>query len=78
MLANVLYSVFLCLVCFSFGLALDTESSIGKSSVSASFKPAKPSAAQAQWLDFEVGASIHFNMQTFDKNMKRGRLICQE
>ena len=36
---------------------------------------AKPSNTQARWLDFEVGASIHFNMQTFDKSMKSGTWI---
>ena len=29
---------------------------------------AKPSATQAKWLDYEMGAVIHFNMQTFDKS----------
>ena len=36
---------------------------------------AKPSAAQAKFLDFEIGASIHFNMQTFSRTMKPGELI---
>ena len=36
---------------------------------------AKPSAAQAKFLDFEIGASIHFNMQTFSRTMKPGKLI---
>ncbi|KAJ7369612.1 hypothetical protein OS493_037562 [Desmophyllum pertusum] len=31
---------------------------------------AKPSATQAKYLDYEIGASIHFNMQTFNRNMK--------
>ena len=33
---------------------------------------AKPSATQAKYLDYEIGASIHFNMQTFNRNMKPG------
>lgn len=33
---------------------------------------AKPSATQAKWLDYEMGAVIHFNMQTFDNFMKSG------
>lgn len=37
------------------------------------FVPATPSATQAKWLDYEVGASIHFNMQTFTRNMSRGK-----
>ena len=36
---------------------------------------AKPSEAQAKYLDFEIGASIHFNMQTFSGTMKPGKLI---
>jgi len=36
------------------------------------FVPALPSSTQAKWLDYEVGASIHFNMQTFARNMSRG------
>ena len=34
---------------------------------------AKPSAAQAKYLDYEIGASIHFNMQTFNRSMKAGK-----
>lgn len=33
---------------------------------------AKPSATQAKWLDFELGSVIHFNMQTFDRQMSVG------
>ena len=35
----------------------------------------KPSATQAKYLDYEIGASIHFNMQTFSRTMKPGKLI---
>ncbi|XP_031569824.1 alpha-L-fucosidase 1-like [Actinia tenebrosa] len=44
-------------------------------SSTSTFKIAKPSKTQARWLDFEVGASIHFNMQTFNKYMKRGDVV---
>ena len=37
-----------------------------------SLSVAKPSATQAKWLDYEMGAVIHFNMQTFDNFMKSG------
>lgn len=37
------------------------------------FKVAKPTKTQAKWLDYEVGAIVHFNMQTFDRYMKPGR-----
>ena len=33
---------------------------------------AKPSVSQAKYLDYEIGASIHFNMQTFNGAMKPG------
>ena len=36
---------------------------------------AKPGSTQVKYLDYEIGASIHFNMQTFDRNMKPGLLI---
>ncbi|EDO44021.1 predicted protein, partial [Nematostella vectensis] len=39
---------------------------------SSAFDLAKPSAGQAKWLDHEVGAVIHFNMQTFNKSMSQG------
>ena len=35
---------------------------------------AKPSDAQVKYLDLEIGASIHFNMQTFDGGMKPGKM----
>ena len=41
---------------------------------------AKPSASQAKYLDYEIGASIHFNMQTFNGTMKSGEwvnLLCR-
>ena len=33
---------------------------------------AKPSATQVKYLDYEIGASIHFNMQTFERSMGPG------
>ena len=36
---------------------------------------AKPSALLAKYLDYEIGASIHFNMQTFNETMKPGKSI---
>ena len=37
------------------------------------FSVAKPSETQARYLDYEIGASIHFNMQTFSGTMKPGK-----
>lgn len=37
------------------------------------FKVPKPTKTQAKWLDYEVGAIVHFNMQTFDGYMKPGK-----
>ena len=34
---------------------------------------AKPSASQAELMDYELGASIHFNMQTFNRSMRPGK-----
>ena len=34
---------------------------------------AKPSSTQAKYLDYEIGASIHFNMQTFNRSMRTGK-----
>ena len=42
-------------------------------SVAEDFKVPKPTTTQAKWLDYEVGAIVHFNMQTFDRYMKPGR-----
>lgn len=36
------------------------------------FEVPKPTKTQAKWLDYEVGAIVHFNMQTFDRYMKPG------
>ena len=36
------------------------------------FEVPKPTKTQAKWLDYEVGAIVHFNMQTFDRFMKPG------
>ncbi|CAH3017747.1 unnamed protein product [Porites evermanni] len=36
---------------------------------------AKPSVSQAKYLDYEIGASIHFNMQTFNGTMKSGHVV---
>ena len=38
------------------------------------FEVPKPTKTQAKWLDYEVGAIVHFNMQTFDRYMKPGKL----
>jgi len=35
----------------------------------------KPSATQAKYLDYEIGASIHFNMQTFNRSMRTGHVV---
>ena len=37
------------------------------------FEVPKPTKTQAKWLDYEVGAIVHFNMQTFDRYMKPGK-----
>lgn len=37
------------------------------------FKVPMPTKTQAKWLDYEVGAIVHFNMQTFDGYMKPGK-----
>lgn len=37
------------------------------------FKIPKPTETQARWLDYEVGAIVHFNMQTFDRSMQAGK-----
>lgn len=37
------------------------------------FKIPKPTKTQARWLDYEVGAIVHFNMQTFDRSMRAGK-----
>lgn len=37
------------------------------------FKIPKPTETQARWLDYEVGAIVHFNMQTFDGSMRAGK-----
>ncbi|XP_068755375.1 uncharacterized protein [Montipora capricornis] len=34
----------------------------------------KPTETQAKWLDYEVGAIVHFNMQTYDRSMKAGQV----
>lgn len=73
------YTVLLCLVLLSLVHRVVLKEHIfsgrhGHGSSKSTFKIAKPSITQAKWLDFEVGASIHFNMQTFDKSMKRGVL----
>lgn len=39
------------------------------------FKVPKPTKTQAKWLDYEVGAIVHFNMQTFNRYMKPGNKI---
>ena len=36
------------------------------------FEVPKPTKTQAKWLDYEVGAIVHFNMQTFDRYMTPG------
>lgn len=78
MLVNILHSVVLVVhLSLAHRVVLQKEhnSSHGRHGSSKStFKVAKPSITQARWLDYEVGASIHFNMQTFDKSMKRGTL----
>lgn len=56
------------LVCFS--IILCSHSFVEGSS---DFKVAKPTKTQAKWLDYEIGAIVHFNMQTFDRYMKPGR-----
>ena len=38
------------------------------------FEVPKPTKTQAKWLDYEVGAIVHFNMQTFDRYMKPGKM----
>lgn len=60
----------LSLVCFSIMLCAvhSVESSSG-------FKVPKPTKTQAKWLDYEVGAIVHFNMQTFDRYMKPGKQL---
>ena len=35
----------------------------------------KPTKTQAKWLDYEVGAIVHFNMQTFDRYMRPGEAL---
>lgn len=37
------------------------------------FTVPKPTKTQAKWLDYEVGAIVHFNMQTFNRYMKPGK-----
>ena len=37
------------------------------------FEVPKPTETQARWLDYEVGAIVHFNMQTFDRTMRPGK-----
>lgn len=39
------------------------------------FKVPKPTKTQAKWLDYEVGAIVHFNMQTFNRYMKPGHVV---
>ena len=39
------------------------------------FKVPKPTKTQAKWLDYEVGAIVHFNMQTFDRYMRPGEAL---
>ena len=39
------------------------------------FKVPKPTETQAKWLDYEVGAIVHFNMQTFNRYMKPGKRV---
>lgn len=55
------------LLCFSIILSIHCVKG------SSEFKVAKPTKTQAKWLDYEVGAIVHFNMQTFDRYMKPGR-----
>ena len=43
------------------------------------FEVPKPTKTQAKWLDYEVGAIVHFNMQTFDRYMKPGKSqLCRD
>ena len=39
------------------------------------FSVPKPSNTQAKWLDYEIGAIVHFNMQTFSRFMKPGNWL---
>ena len=39
------------------------------------FEIPKPTETQAKWLDYEVGAIVHFNMQTYDRSMKAGKAV---
>ena len=63
------------MVCFSFMVstlvAVWCSARLARGVVSV----AKPSATQVKYLDYEIGASIHFNMQTFDRSMGPGNEI---
>lgn len=63
------------MVCFSLILRTILAVSCITSSSWALTTVAKPSASQAKYLDYEIGASIHFNMQTFARYMKPGHVV---
>ncbi|XP_067053101.1 uncharacterized protein [Acropora muricata] len=46
-----------------------------ETSVGLAVSVAKPSASQVKYLDYEIGASIHFNMQTFARTMRPGHVV---
>lgn len=58
-----------CLACFSVILCIHCVEG------SRDFEVPKPTKTQAKWLDYEVGAIVHFNMQTFDRYMKPGKRL---